>query len=506
MDSAALSKVKTAITRLEAELAVTLQEVKKADFILCVGADPINEAPMLSLAMRQAQRNGAKIVVMDPRPVSLPFDFQHLSVAAEDLCDFVGIFIKATVDGQGIASLGENAAKFYDALPDENQDAGYQDDLFAAAADALKISQRPVIVCGTDIPPVQIPGIAADLTLFLRAADKNAGLFYLLPGANAFGAGMLSDDETSMLSTIEAIEDGKIKALVLVESDPFFHFSDRKRLTLALESLDLLIVLDYINSGAVKKADIFIPSTTLFESDGIFVNQEGRAQMIRKAYSGGIPIVQSGGGNHPPRTYGKGIPGADPVPASLTMTLLADGQVEPENKTPLAADFKWLADIVPELADVNPTADFPDEGLRLNSGVKTDFRFTTDFSSRPKEHHGNDGNLKLILTDLTFGSEVLSAHSECLQELEPEPAVVMHSSEAHSLDLVDGDSVSIQTESGNFTAKLKVVENMATGVLVVPKHHKMTWQVFETGVSSIGREQIEKVDLDSNHDWVEKRL
>jgi NADH-quinone oxidoreductase subunit G len=493
MDSAALSKVKTVVTRLEDELAVSLQEVKKADVILCVGADPINEAPMLSVAMRQAQRNGAKIVVMDPRPVTLPFDFQHLPVAAQDLCGVVGLFIKATVDGQEVASLGETAAQFYGALPDENQGAGCQDDLFAAAADALKISQRPVIVCGTDIPPVQVPGIAADLTLFLRAAGKNAGLFYLLPGANGFGAGILSDDEASMLTTIEAIEDGDIKALVLVESDPFFHFSDCKRLTHALESLDLLVVLDYINSDAVKKAHIFIPSTTLFEADGIFVNQEGRAQMIRKAYSGGTPMVQVGGGNHPPRTYGSGIPGADPMPATLTMALLAGGQIEPGNKTPSAADFRWLADIVPELADVNPTAGFPDEGLRLNSGVKTDFRFTTDFSSRPREHHGNDENLKLILTDLTFGSEVLSAHSECLQELEPEPAVVMHTSEAHSLDLADGDLVSIKTESGNFTAILKVFENMATGVLVVPRHRKMTWQIFKSSEVSISRDQIKKV-------------
>ena len=71
---------------------------------------------------------------------------------------------------------------------------------------------------------------------------------------------------------------------------------------------------------------------------------------------------------------------------------------------------------------------------------------------------------------------------------------MMHTSEANSLDIVDGDSVTIQTESGNFTAKLEVVENMATGVLVVPRHRKISWQVFATDVSSIGREQIQKVD------------
>ncbi len=140
------------------------------------------------------------------------------------------------MDRETAASFGENAAKFFDALPDRNLIAGYQEDLFAAATDDLKKSQRPVIVCGTDISPVQVPGIAADLALFLRAADKKAGLFYLLPGANAFGAGLLSDEEASLLSIIEAIENGDIKALILTESDLFHRFPDRKRLEHALDT------------------------------------------------------------------------------------------------------------------------------------------------------------------------------------------------------------------------------------------------------------------------------
>jgi NADH-quinone oxidoreductase subunit G len=243
----------------------------------------------------------------------------------------------------------------------------------------------------------------------------------------------------------------------------------------------------------VQKAHIFIPSTTIYEADGIFVNQEGRAQRIRQAYSGGVPIVQSGGGTHPPRIYGSGIPGAAPAPAWLTMSQISDGQATPETKTPPLTYYQCLADIVPELADAGQTGDIPHEGLRLNSRAKTDLRFTTDFSGQPEDHRRRPGTLQLVLTDLTFGTEVLSARSECLRELEAEPAVIMHTSEAHSLDLADGDSISIQSESGKFEAKLKVVENMAADVLVVPRHRKIAWQIFETGVLSIGRGQIRKV-------------
>jgi NADH-quinone oxidoreductase subunit G len=492
MDPVVTSKVKASINRLEPDLAVSMREVEKADFVLCIGADPINEAPMLALAMRQAQRNGAKIVVVDPRPVPLPMDFDHLVAAVDDISALVGLLIKAAVDRETAASCGQNAAKFFDTLSNRNLIAGYQADLFKAATDDLKKSQRPVIVCGTDVVPGQVPGMAADFALLLRTADKKAGLFYLLPGANAFGAGLLSGDEASLLNIVEAIENGDVKSLILVESDPFLDFSDRSRLERALDTLDLLIVLDYLNSDSAQKAHIFMPSTTLYEADGIFVNQEGRAQMVRQSYSGGVPIVQSGRGSHPPRVYGSRIPGADAKPAWQTLAELADEKLKPEEKRRPTGIYKYLAGIVPELAVADFSAAFPDNGVRVHSGAKTDLRFTSDTGRQTEAQPGNSEKLSIVMTDLTFGTEVLSAHSECLRELEPEPAVFLHTSEARNLDLADGSRVSIQTESGSLEAKLKVVENMAPGVLIVPRHRNLSWQIFAAGMSSISRDQIKK--------------
>ena len=72
----------------------------------------------------------------------------------------------------------------------------------------------------------------------------------------------------------------------------------------------------------------------------------------------------------------------------------------------------------------------------------------------------------------------------------------MHPREAQSLDLVDAALISIKTENGRLEAQLKVVENMAPGVLVIPRHRKLAWQIFETGAMSIGYEQIKKVAAD----------
>ena len=493
MDPALTTRVKTSMARLESELTVPLSEVEKADYILAVGADPVNEAPMLALAMRQAWRNGAGVAVLDPRPVSMPLDFVHLPAALDDLSFHLVSFIKGSVDRDIATMLGNKAAEFYDAAAADHLSTDSQDELISSVIHDLRMSKRPVVVCGTDIVPHPVPGLAADFVLLLQAAGKKAGLFYQLPGANAFGAGLLSDQRGSFLQIIEGIENGAIKSLILTECDPFHRFADRKRLERALSSLDLLVVMDYIDSEAAQKAHIFLPTATLYEAGGIFINQEGRAQAVPRAYEGGRPIVQSGGGDHPPRIYGQGIPGAAPKPAWMILAKLTDEKLPPDSEK-LRADIRLrLADDIPGLTDLQSFDDIPDDGIRLEFAAEPDLRFTTD-ELRPFEKTVEKGDrLELILVDWTFGTEELSALSACLRELEPEPAVIMHTSEAQRLGLIDGDSVSIQTESGNFEAKLRVVENMAAGVLVVPRHRKISWQIFETGMIRIGREQIQKV-------------
>ena len=487
MNQAITAKVQTAVTRLEPELAVSLRKLEKADFILVLGADPINEAPMLALAMRQAQRKGAVIVVLDPRPVSLPLEFIHLPAALDELSVLTGSLMKGSVDRTAAASLGERAVEIYDAAPDGDRVDETWRELISGVTHELHNSLQPVIVCGTDIVPHQIPGLAADVALLLRAAQKRAGLFYLLPGANAFASGLISDTERSFLQIIEGIENGDIKALILAECDPLREFEDRKRLEGALENLELLIVMDYLNSEAVQKAHMFLPTTTLYEAGGLFINQEGRVQVAARAYEGGLPIVQSGGGDHPARNYGAGIPDAEAQPAWRILAKLADENIEHMN------DRAWLADVMPEFTTLPSMEDIPDDGMLLQSATNTDLRFSGQNAFAIDKAGAPDSSLELILVDWTFGTEELSAYSSCLWELEPEPCATMHVTDANNLKLSDGDWIEIETDSGKLELILRVADNMASGVLVIPRHRKLSWQIFKTGRIMIRKDSIRKV-------------
>ena len=284
--------VKNALSRLDGRAAVSLREVEQADYILVVGCDPVNEAPMLTLALRQAFRKGASVAVIDPRPVFLPFSFEHLPVTPGELDPCLASLIKGLVSQTTVETLGAEARRVYETLPEIDNPDSDTDHRLAEIARSLKQSHRPIVICGTGVVRETTPALAADLVLFLQAMGQQAGLFYVLKEANAFGAALLSSDENSFLKTLEAIEKGDRAALVLVETDPFRFFPDRSRLEQALNKLEFLLVMDYLPSPTVSRADIFLPSQTLFEAGGIYVNQEGRAQWAPPVYKGGLPVLQ----------------------------------------------------------------------------------------------------------------------------------------------------------------------------------------------------------------------
>ena len=271
---------------------------------------------MLALAMRQACRNGATIAVIDPRPVGLPFEFFHFPVALPEMERLLSTLIKRSVSRSAVEKLGPSALQFYDSIPgDFPRDSSFKKHP-DAITEKLQQSRYPVIVCGTDIVRETTPGLAADHGRLLRAGKGRAGLFYLMPGANAFGAALLCSEKGSFMETIESVEKGTVKALVLVESDPFWSFPDQDRLRQAVERLDFLLVLDYLSTEAARHSDIFIPTRTLFEMESAYVNNEGRVQFSPATHRGGIPIEQIGDGNHPPRVFRSDIPGDERGPRS----------------------------------------------------------------------------------------------------------------------------------------------------------------------------------------------
>jgi len=492
-DGSLAQKVKAASSRLEEGLAVSLRELESADFILVVGADPINEAPMLALAMRQAQRSGARIAVIDPRPVSLPFEFEHLQVTPGGVNLCFSLLVKAAVDLGAATDLEQSTIEFCKAIPTPETVSPLLQDQISRVAQELKESKRPIIVCGTDIVRQTTPALAADHTLLLQATNKQAGLFYLMPGANSFGSSLLLSEDATFSNILEDIENGTVKGLILVESNPLLHFHHRQRLELALEKLELLVVLDYVNSSTAQRAHIFLPTSTLYEAGGVFINQEGRAQATGQVYLGGTPIAQVSGGSHPPRIFGSEIPGGEPRAGWQTLAELVQGEPQADEDTTRSSVLNWLQELNPVFANIPAIDELPDDGIRISLNGETFPRFSLDWLSEMEGDQSPDDRLELVLANWTFGTEELSQYSPPLRKLEKEPSVFMHVDSAARLGLSESDRVTINLDGGALEVSVSVKENMASGVIVMPRHRLLEWQKIESLPKFVSFDQISKI-------------
>lgn len=110
---------------------------------------------------------------------------------------------------------------------------------------------------------------------FLRCSDKTPNL----KGARLVGV-VPSSHSVKIKDLPDLIRDGTIKALIVVEDD----FDEFPEINEVLFELDLLITFQYnLSNSLTQKADIVFPATTFAESEGTFVNVDGRVQHFTPA-------------------------------------------------------------------------------------------------------------------------------------------------------------------------------------------------------------------------------
>jgi NADH-quinone oxidoreductase subunit G len=446
-DDAKSATVKAAVATLTADNATSLQAIEGADTILVIGCDPLGEAPMLALALRQAWREGARIVTVDPRPVRLPCPSEHLAVAPHDLAMAVGHLISGALEPSREAALSARRREGFHRLR-----AGLQDIPAAQALQALgrrlTSAQRPALVCGTALPTAEVVGLVGVLEALVRTGCMWSGIFFPLPGAGSFGAGLFSTAACRFDDLVAALESGRLKALVAVENDLFSEYPDGQRLGAALAKLELLVVMDHLASELAHRAQIFIPTQTVYEAGGRYLNNEGRLQMASPVIAGGLSIAETGRGDHPPRSFGERIPGDSPRAAREVLRgLMADGEGS-------AADPEGWE----EIEDLAP-------GERLLP--KDDGQLPADTDVDVPSHI--QVGLCLVETEAIFGTEILSARSAVLAELTPAPTVTVHPDTAAGLGWQADGEISVPGASPALILKIVVDGRTAAGVLVVPR-------------------------------------
>jgi NADH-quinone oxidoreductase subunit G len=417
------------------EAIAGLEDVRQSDLTVLVGADPLAEAPMLALALRQAARRGGRVVVLDPRPVELPLSFERHVARPDQLNTFL----------RGLAAPGE---EFF---PVALAEPGH------ALARQLRAADRPVLIGGGDL--LGAAGAAALLAAAQACGDprRPCRTMLLLAGPNAVGGALLAGDGPDFDDLLSGMEAGKIKALLCVEADPLGEYPDRRRAKAALTRLDLLAVWDGIASATMRQADLFFPSAVIEETNGILINNEHRMQAFAKVFEPGTPVAQAGRDSHPPRFFARMAPGHQPRPAWAVLADLSGR--EPS----LPAVRRELEQNEPRLAGLNNLT-AGDEGRRVATGGTP-----PDIPTAWLPNDAPGDRLRLLATETLYGSELLSDLSPPLQAVKTPAQALLHPRDAARLKLKNGKPVRILHDGGELTVTLRLCPDMAPGLVIVPR-------------------------------------
>ena len=315
----------------------TFDSVQKADVIFVIGANPTEGHPVFGSRMKRRLREGAKLIVADPRAIDLvksphvQADY-HLQlrpgtnvalinsiahvVVTEGLVneafvaercepgpfqkwrDFVSEArnspeVMASVTGvpaelvRGAARLyatGGNGAIYYGLGVTEHS----QGSTMVLGIANLAMATGNLGREGVGVNPLRgqnnVQG-SCDMGSF---PHELAGYRHISDGTvrqlfnDAWGVELEPEPGLRIPNMFEAALDGSFKAMYVQGEDMAQSDPNTQHVTAALSALECLVVQDIFLNETAKYAHVFFPGSSFLEKDGTFTNAERRISRVRK--------------------------------------------------------------------------------------------------------------------------------------------------------------------------------------------------------------------------------
>ena len=240
----------------------TLAQVARADAILILGPDPQVVAPRLGLALRQAATR-PNDALLAAREIPAWHDAAaRTAMAGQKNPVFVVGPAPTALDALArlaVRMTAEDTVAY--ALEVAHSPAG-------EVTDALLTAKTPVVVAGGSAALI-VAG--AKIVAALEARGIKARFVPLLAAANSIGLACMGAESAGSCATAGA-------QMVALEND-FFGAA-------GLAAAASVTVLDHIETATAQAADFCVAVGSFADTDGMFVNLEGRAQPFYKAIFG----------------------------------------------------------------------------------------------------------------------------------------------------------------------------------------------------------------------------
>ena len=261
----------------KAHMGLASRDWPQADAVFLVGSNIRHDQPILGHRLRTAWRlNGARI--MDLNPVAYEFHFdlsRRLTVPPQAMADTLARVAKAagelTGTGWPDGALGQFiAAREVDASARQ-------------VAESLRQSECGLIVLGDGALNHPSAGLLRRLAEWLASAVKVS--LCVLPGpANSQGAWLAGSVPDGDGLDARAMLEQPRRTYLLVDIDPDLDLARPATARRAFEAAERVIALSSVaDESLLAVADVLLPMAAVPETDGSYVNLDGRSQAFKAA-------------------------------------------------------------------------------------------------------------------------------------------------------------------------------------------------------------------------------
>ena len=494
--------------------------VMHSDVIMIIGANPTDGHPVFASQMKRRLREGAKLIIVDPRAIDLVDNSPHIKadyhlklkpgsnvaivnalahvIVTEKLMD--DSFIKARCEDDAFKSWKDFITKPENSPEAMSAFTGVNAKDVRAAAKLFAKGGNAAIYYGLGVTEhsqgsTMVMGIA-NLAMLTGNIGREGGGVNPLRGQNNVqgacdmgsfphefpGYRHVSDKATLALfekawdvklqnepglripNMLDVAIDGQFKALYcegedIAQSDP-----NTQHVTHALESMECVIVQDLFLNETAMYAHVFLPGSSFLEKNGTFTNAERRISRVRKVMS-------------PKNGY---------EDWEITQML--------SNALGYKMDYSHASDIMDEIARLTPT-------FKGVSYKKLDELGSIQWPCNDEHPLGTPtmhidefvrGKGKFIITEYVPTSEkvtqkyplilttgrILSQYNVGAQTRRTknvawheEDLVEIHPHDAEERGIQSGDWVGIVSRSGETVLRAQITERVQPGVIYTTFHH-----------------------------------
>lgn len=496
--------------------------VEDADVIIVIGANPTDAHPVFASQMKRRLREGAELIVIDPRRIDL-VKSPHIE-AAHHLPLKPGTNV-AVINALAHVIVSEGLAD--DAFVKERCDTDAFDDWKAFVLDPVNSPEEVAGVAGLDAAEIRAAarlyakarngaiyyglGVTehsqgstmvmgmANLTMLTGNIGRRGVGLNPLRGQNnvqgscdmgsfphefsgyrhvsddatresfeeAWGVGLDNEPGFRIPNMFDEACAGTFKAMYVQGEDIAQSDPNTQHVEAALTSMECVIVQDLFLNETARFAHVFLPGTSFLEKDGTFINAERRIGRVRKVMKSktGLEEWEVTARLSEALGYPMDYEGASAIMdeiAALTPTFAGVSFERLDQE----GSLQWpVNDAAPKGTPIMHM-----DGFVRGKGlfVVTEYVPTEEKTNRKFPLILTTGR---ILSQYNVGAQTRRTDNNRWMD---QDVLEIHASDAEMRGIRDGDWLSVKSRKGEITLPAKISDRMTPGVVYTTFHHPET--------------------------------